>query len=154
MKKVFFISAMILASVFTLVSCGKEEEKKPGTPPRATIKGIVYADLDLTNTDLEFAPEGTKLFFRVEAKDLMLSPDANVDYETLVYTATVGNKGEYSISLPSANHQAVTVKISGNEFRVEQELEGEDEMTRFYLAPVTQNTMGGQEYILDLTYAY
>ncbi len=154
MKKVFFISAMILASIFTLVSCDKDEPKSPNTTPHATIKGIVYADLDLTNADLEFAPEGTKLFFRVDADDLMLSPNENVDYETLVYTTTVGNDGEYSISLPSANHQNVTVKISGNEFRVEQELTGDDEMTRFYLAPVTQSTMAGQEYILDLTYAY
>ncbi len=155
MKRVFFISAIMLASVFALVSCDKKEDNEARKNPKATIEGIVYADLDIPEAGLEFAPEGTKLFFRIDAKDLMVSPDDNTSYETLVYTTTVGEKGMYKITLPSAQHSAVSVKISGNDFRVEQEKAGGDEeMVLFTLSNVTVSTMGGQSYIQDLQYAY
>ncbi len=144
----------MLASIFTFVSCDKTEVREPGTPPEATIEGVVYAALDLSNTDREFAPEGTKLFFRIDAKELMLAPGEGT-YETLLYTTTVGANGKYSIKLPSANHKSVPVKITSDEFRVNQvQVGGEDEMVEFNLAEVTVNTQGEQKYVQDLTFAF
>lgn len=120
MKKSIFILAIILGGLFAFTSCDKTEEVEPGTNPTATIKGKVYANLDATDGDMEYAPVGTKVFFRINAQDLVLNPDPAYAYQTLQYETTVDANGEYSISLPTVDHQAVNVAITGDQFEAEQ----------------------------------
>ncbi len=152
MKKVFFILTIALYALLAFTSCKKDDPVEPQTPPNATLKGIVYADLDLSEAGMEFAPAGTKLFFRINASELMLTP-GSADYETLLYTTTVGANGEYSISLPSANHQSVNVDIEADDFRTAQK-QADDSMQDkvFTLAPTSTKTLADQEHILDLSF--
>ncbi len=153
MKKVFFILTIALYSLISFTGCDKTESVDPGTPPNATIKGIVYANLDLSEAGPEYAPVGTKLFFRINAKDLMLSPDANAKYETLMYSTTVGANGMYSISLPSANHAKVEVTIEANDFRYEQKQADDSKEDKvFVMSEVKVNTLANQEHIQDLSF--
>lgn len=116
MKNLIAISILLgFSLLITLNSCKKKEEEK--TPAAltstATIKGKVWADLDLTNAGSEAAPAGTKLFVTIDSEDLVDNPQ--YDNKTLIYEASVDANGNYSISVPAGN-KAFNVRISGVDF--------------------------------------
>lgn len=159
MKKSLSIILMILiGGFFAFTSCEDEEKTDPGTNPKATIKGQVKADFDLSNnaTDIneDFAPQGTKIFFRIDAEDLVLNPDPNYDYQTLQYETTVDANGNYSISLPTATHQAVNVDIQPDQFLHDQtDMGGSDKSDVVFVSGGNNVlTKNGQTYNKDLTY--
>ena len=153
MKKAIFVSMILLAGVFTFTSCDKTEEVEPGTNPTAVIKGNVYADLDQTSAGNEDAPEGTEIFFRISAQDLVLNPQAGYAYQTLQYKATVNADGEYTITLPSANHQAVNVAISPDQFMYDVKVAADDTNEHVFAAgAINQGTQADQTYHVDILY--
>jgi hypothetical protein len=153
MKKSFVITMILLAGVFAFTSCDKTEDVEPGTNPTATLKGKVYADLDQTETGNEMVPSGTEIYFRIDAADLVLTPQSGYSYQTLQYKATVDANGEYSIDLPSANHQAVNVYISPNQFKYNVQVTTEDTNEHVFDAgTMTVSTMADQTYFVDIMY--
>ncbi|MDA3911483.1 MAG: hypothetical protein PF448_09020 [Bacteroidales bacterium] len=153
MKKSLFITMILLAGVFTFTSCDKTEEVEPGTNPTATIQGSVYVDTDLTNVNMEEAPQGTEIFFRINSQDLVLNPQAGYTYQTLQYKTTVGSDGTYSITLPTATHQAVNVTIQANQFEAQQtQPDNSYKDVVFTAAPVGQATQAEQNYFVDINY--
>lgn len=154
MKKSLSIIMMILiGGLFTFTSCNKDEDVDPGTNPKATIMGTVYANLDATDGDLEYAPQGTEIFFRINSQDLVLNPKAGYTYQTLQFSTTVGADGAYSISLPSVVHQAVNVSIQANQFEAQQTIAaGTYSNVVFVSATVFQGIMADQTYYLDIVY--
>jgi hypothetical protein len=153
MKKSLSILVILFAGIFAFTSCDKVEEVEPGTNPNATISGYVYANLDATDGDLEKAPQGTKVFFRINAQDLVLNPQPGYVYQTLQYETTINVDGMYSITLPTATHQAVPVTIQADQFEADQQVGAEDfEDVVFHANPVVQATQANQKYYTDIVY--
>tara|TARA_B110000879_G_C10938955_1_gene419030 strand:+ start:141 stop:644 length:504 start_codon:yes stop_codon:yes gene_type:complete len=114
MKNITYIT-IIFVFIF---SCSKIETNSPLTiitTNTANISGALYAQLvqDSSNSVdvLEFAPSGTKIYFRIAKCDL--NPEASCD-EYLIYETT-SQAGEYSIDLPVTN-SGVDVEISLDDF--------------------------------------
>ncbi|MFP4663582.1 MAG: hypothetical protein ACLFM1_04060 [Bacteroidales bacterium] len=121
MKKSLSIILMILVGgFFAFTSCDDEETTDPGTNPKATLKGTVYAELDLDNTSAETVPAGKKIIFRINAEDLVLDPVSGYTYQTLQYETETDSDGNYSIDLPTATHQAVPVEVQAVSFEAQQ----------------------------------
>ncbi|MGM0650570.1 MAG: hypothetical protein ACQES1_08710 [Bacteroidota bacterium] len=121
MKKSLSIILMILiGGFFAFTSCEDDEEQDPGTNPTATLKGTVYADLDLSNSGDEKVPAGKTIIFRINAEDLVLDPISGYNYQTLQYETTTNSDGDYSIELPTATHQGVPVDIQAVSFEAQQ----------------------------------
>ena len=59
MKKIFSIIAIALIGAFVLSSCNKEYETEP--LKTVNVSGEVYAWLDLTGSEIQKAPNGTKI---------------------------------------------------------------------------------------------
>ncbi|MGC9331458.1 MAG: hypothetical protein ACP5DZ_06225, partial [Bacteroidales bacterium] len=83
MKKSLSIILMILIGGFFVFTSCDDEEEDPGTTPKATLKGTVFAELDLSNTSLETVPANKKIIFRIDASDLVLNPIPGYTYKTL-----------------------------------------------------------------------
>lgn len=117
MKKIFSIIAIALIGAFVLSSCEKKYETEP--LKTVNVSGEVKAWLDLTGTEIQNAPNGTKLIFRTDASNLCQTTDPAYAYNTLQYEVTVSD-GKYSIDLPAVNFQSVTYDIVPVEFVAEQ----------------------------------
>jgi len=119
-KNILTLMALTLIAVFAISSCKKDEE--PATTSdmtHATIKGVVYADLDETNDtntvdpikDYEFAPVGTKVILVVNSKDLVANPIAGKTYADITYETEVGANGVYTVTVDATAKTAnYTVK--------------------------------------------
>lgn len=116
MKKTIIIAA---ALILGLVSCKKEEVKAKSSAKSysgsATISGIIKAELDATNANLEFAPSGTVVLLEYDEKDLILDPDTAKNYATITVSTTVDANGYYSASVPT-NGKTVTVAVKPQDF--------------------------------------
>ncbi len=117
MKKLFTIFAIALISVFVMSSCTKKYETEP--LKTVNVSGEVFAWLDLTGSEIQHAPNGTKIIFRTNASNLCQDVDASYTYNELQYETTVTD-GKYSIDLPAVNFQSVTYTITAVEFVAEQ----------------------------------
>ena len=97
MRRLFVLTA---AMAMVITSCKKYEVSEPldfGSLDYVALKGTVYANLDETVSDLQFAPTGTIVRVSVpySAYDASNTSDGRHVVET-----TVGAKGEYSINVP------------------------------------------------------
>ncbi|PLX08563.1 MAG: hypothetical protein C0596_06820 [Marinilabiliales bacterium] len=97
----------------------KEEEYTPEPLPMVTIEGQVITQLDMTNADVEFVPDCTKIIFRIDAQDLVAVPEAGYTYQILQYETTVAD-GMFTIDLPCVNFNAVPVEVVLDPFVAEQ----------------------------------
>ncbi len=123
MKKILvLLSLASFALMITFSSCKKDEEEvTPDPMPTATITGKAEVQLDYTNTEIETAPSGTKVFATIWAGDLVETQIANYDYQTFVYEGSIGSDGKYSIEVPAKSSNAkVTVKFADFEYDVIQ----------------------------------
>lgn len=135
MKKVFLlfgVAAFMASTVF--VGCKKEETSSPVVPDMsktATIKGKVEANLTIVNDTnkgfylngffsdkYEFAPQGTKVFFKIQANQFSGSTVGASEF--LMYSTVVEGNGEYSINVPVTN-QGVTITVIPDDFIYNQE---------------------------------
>ena len=118
MKKLIYLtSAIVLSTLLFLSSCVKYEQSTPfviNDSITGTIKGMVYANLDQSNSELETAPSSTKIYFQVDNDEYLPGTEGSK-----VYTATVGSDGSYSITIPTTN-DGVTVKIFADDFEYNQ----------------------------------
>ena len=131
--------------------------KKYETEPLKTVNvsGEVHAWLDLTGTEIQNAPNGTKLIFRTDASNLCQTIDPAYTYNTLQYEAIVTD-GKYSIDLPAVNFQSVTYDIVPVEFVAEQKQvtpAGAVIKKPYSAAPLTVGVQEGEvHYRIDVTY--
>lgn len=153
MKKFIAISILLgFGLMITLNSCKKKEEETSGASltSTATLKGKVWAELDITNTEFEAAPAGTKIFVSIESQDLVNNPQ--YDNKTLIYETTVDASGNYSISVPAGN-KSLTAKISGADFEYMQNQGGGTTKRTVYAVGTTTVTINaGDIEINDLYY--
>lgn len=116
MRKIKTILALFTASVFMFAACDDEietSELKLDLTKEATVRAYVYAELNQTSQDLEFAPNGTKIIVSIPNSAFNSSASGN-----WVDTATVNN-GVIEIKVPTTN-AGVTVTFTAAEFTYEQ----------------------------------
>ena len=155
MKKMIFLSLVLLAafSLTFVTSCEKYEVSTPyeiNDSITATLTGIVYADLDLSEAGFEFAPSGTKLFIKVALTQYNPNSPAG---EFKTYTTTVGSNGRYTFKLPS-HDKGVNYQIIPDEFEYDQ-IQGdgvETKRTIFSAAPFNGSAVASQTVINDIYY--
>ncbi len=128
------ISLLSFVYLFTFSGCGEDEEIY--TPPamtNAVIKGEVKCDLDLTNFELENAPQGTKIISQIDAIDLVANPVPGYPYGVLTFETTVDGNGDYSITV-NAGTQNIDVTIYPEDFVYDQIV---------WVDPIFGDTVGG-----------
>ncbi|MFO7791188.1 MAG: hypothetical protein R6V32_11530 [Bacteroidales bacterium] len=154
MKKSLSIILMILiGGFFAFTSCDDDEEQDPGENPTATLKGTVYAELDLSNSSTETVSAGKTIIFRLNAQDLVLDPIAGYNYQTLQYETTTNSDGDYSIELPTATHQGVPVDVQAVSFEAQQTQPDDSYIDRVYNhSGSTTSLQDGEVRYLDLNY--
>ena len=129
MRKKIFSLALILGLFggVLLVSCDKDEQNSPIEPDlskKATIKGLVHANLTERNDtlpnlpgtgiQLEAAPEGTRIQFKINADQYAAGASG-----TFIHSTTVGSDGSYEIEIPVTN-QGVNIEITPIDFEYEK----------------------------------
>jgi len=153
MKKVFLFALLALMGVTVLFTSCDNEEVEAGPVPEATVIGKVKAELNTTNSELEFAPVGTKIYFRIKSQQLTMDPLPNYNYQTLQYETTVDANGEYNIKLPCATHQAVNVTIVPVNFRLDKVTSDTTSVDYYYNGVQSNvNIIDGEIYYKDLMY--
>lgn len=114
--------------MITISGCKKEEEVLDLTLTTATIKGKVWADLNLANDTSstgwyeyhpEFAPSGTKIIAVLNSADLVDAPATGYTYQELTYEGSVDANGNYTIVVP-ARGNVVNVTIKAVDFEYQQ----------------------------------
>jgi hypothetical protein len=128
----------------------------------AVVKGLLKADLNLTNEEFEFAPQGTKLLFKIEVGQFTNLPTFSDNY--LIYETMVQGAGQYQISLP-VNDKGIEVFLLPEDFEYDQIYEFFNPNTNqfetgtrrivFKSDPINMGALiTGQEKIFDITYSY
>lgn len=156
------ISFMLIASLgMLLVFSGCKEDEVVQEPlKKVTVKGQVLAQIDLTNAGIESAPNGTKIIFRIDSRDLVAAPVSGYTYQVLQYEATVDADGYFSIELPSVNFNAVPVEVVLNPFIAEQTIAIDNkkdmvyESSSNYNFTITEGEDYYKVYAYDLTTVY
>lgn len=149
------ISIMLIASLgMLLVFSGcKKDEYVPEELKKVTLSGSVKTDMHLGVAGLEKVPDGTKIIFRIDSRDLCAAPVAGYTYEVLQYETTVTG-GTYTITLPTVKFNGVTVNIVPVDFTAKQvqgDLTEKDKVFTGVTASVV--TMEGERYFQDLTFS-
>jgi len=156
MKRGFF--SIIFASVLMLsllAGCKKDETEQPSPitineKSFATVSGLVYAQLDYTNADPEFAPAGTKLIFKIDVSDYNSNEGSGQRY--YITSTTVGSDGSYSIDIPTTT-KGVDVEVIANEFTYMTKYSSTFTERSEYSANTSYlNLTTGEIQILDINY--
>ncbi|MCH2235701.1 MAG: hypothetical protein MK078_15785 [Crocinitomicaceae bacterium] len=126
MKKKIFSAMAIAALAFT--SC-KEEVSTTSELGEATINGTIWADLDLTDTDVE-GIEGMPVTITVNTRDWDPTPDFSYSYEQKVYSATVDANGAYSITVPATTQGYTVTLVYGDVYTTRTLADGETQSVR------------------------
>lgn len=153
MKKIVSFSlAAILFLGIALTSCEKYEASTPyeiNDSITATITGYVKAPLDLSNTDEEFAPSGTKIYLQVSLREY--NPNAPLG-EFKTYSTTVGSDGKYTFNLPS-NENGINFTLIPEDFRANQtQWDDSTEEVVFTANQHSGDVISNQTYIFDINY--
>lgn len=123
----------IMLSFTLFISCEKDDndevkitEKELG---KATIEGVVYANLNLANDTNDFgsyevqyerAPAGTKIVATINGGELVSNPDPYVDYGNYIFNTEVEGDGTFSIEVHASSHSA-NVILRAEDFAYEQQ---------------------------------
>ncbi len=124
MKSKNFISLFLIAFIIMAISC-KKDEIAPETErkvPKATIKGKVWADLDVGSNSpgMEEAPSGIKIIARIYVPDLAGGIEVERVPKTYVnFEATVNNSGEFSMVV-DASTAGLEVTLISDDFSFNQ----------------------------------
>lgn len=126
MKRLINLAVILLVLSQILSSCGKEELASPvelNSSQKATLTGLVYAQLNLLNdtmvTKYEFAPSGTKIIVKIDARQLAVNPPEDVEFTDLLYTTEVKADGSFSIELPAIS-KGLEATVIFNDFTYNQ----------------------------------
>lgn len=108
MKRKIF-SVMAIAAI-ALVSC-KKDELNSTELGSATVNGNVWADLDLTNTEVE-GVSGMQVSIEVNTQNWDQQPVTGYNYDVKVYSTTTNASGDYTLTVPATDDQYdVTIKF-------------------------------------------
>ncbi len=153
MKTIIRLFALTAILAVLTLSCSKDKENEPISNGTATIHGIAYANLDLTNETKEFVPQGTVIYAEIDTEDLVENPDNSLDYGTKQYSTTVGANGEFTFTV-DANNTAVTVSFYGDDFQATQISSEKSETKTFALSKGNSITVykGIKKYV-EVTYS-
>jgi hypothetical protein len=119
MKKSVKILSFFAAILLIALSCKDEMTNEPFTNGSATIQGIAFAELDLSNAELEYVPQGVHIYAEINSQDLVQFPSGGVNYGTIVYDTTIGADGSFTFQI-DANLKNVTVNFYSDDFRADQ----------------------------------
>lgn len=119
-----------VALISVLAACENISNPEPieviNTEKTATIQGVVYANLDVTNDttgtmqqDFERAPANTTIKVVLDSRDFVRNPHPAVNYQSLTYETTVDASGNYSIEVPALD-RGVNAEIYINNFIANQ----------------------------------
>ncbi|MDD4215901.1 MAG: hypothetical protein PHZ24_01005 [Bacteroidales bacterium] len=149
------ISIMLIASLgILLVFTGCKEDEYVAEPLKTvTIKGHVLTELDLTNVGMEKVPNGTKLIFRIDSKDLIAVPEAGYTYQILQYETTVTD-GNFTITLPTVKFKNVPVEVTLVDFVARQTQPGDIKKDMIFTSTSNFdfNTTEGETYYKVFNY--
>lgn len=154
MKKTFFL--MVLTAVALVSFSGCEEmvvssDQTIDLVPKATISGIVTAELNLQSNGLEFVPAGTQLLIEVNYSDI--NPASTGKWQD---TITVGAEGKFSALIPT-DANGVNVSILPFTFDFDQiqpygSLNSNVRKTYSVTAATNKAISSGQSITLDIQY--
>lgn len=116
MKKTLL--GMVAITMLVATSCKKEDANintASSLTSSATIKGIVKADTDVTNSSPELK-SGAIILAKYNKQDLVLNPQPGVTYPDVVISATTNSAGEYIFTIPTAG-KPVTVELIPQDFK-------------------------------------
>ncbi|HNQ69199.1 MAG TPA: hypothetical protein PKN32_12525 [Bacteroidales bacterium] len=152
MKNIFSILLIATLGMLLVFTGCKEDEYVPEPLKMVTVSGTVKGDLDLGEAGNENVPNGTKIIFRIDSRDLVQNPIAGYTYQVLQYETTVID-GAYSIELPTVKFQAVPVDIVPVDFKANQ-MQADDSFKEktFWGNAITTTTQEGEVTFQDLTY--
>jgi len=153
MKNIISIMLIAAFGVMLVFTGCKEEEYTPEPLAMVTVQGQVITDLDLTDVDINFVPNGTKIIFRIDSRDLVAVPEVGYNYQILQYETTVTD-GQFSIDLPSVNFNAVGVEVVLDEFVAEQTDPADDDYMMVFKASANYDftITEGEDYFFVYDY--
>lgn len=157
MKKKFFYAASIavLGTAIFLQSCKKEEEMKSNPKSYASIAGYAYAELDLTNAEMETAPEGTPVVVTVNTSQYSNTNDAGVQYDNVSYAANIDANGRFQIDSVECYGNDVMVTVKFSDFTALTVLsDTEDERNVYSAGDRNVTLVSGLKKELDVTYNF
>lgn len=149
------ISIMMVAAIgMLLVFTGcKKEEYQTEPLKMVTLSGTVKAELNLSTAGLESVPNGTKIIFRIDSRDLVQTPIAGYTYQILQYETTVVD-GTYTIQLPAVKFNAARVDITPVDFQTDQIQADNSRLEKTYIGnPSVEFIQEGERYFRNLTYS-
>lgn len=157
MKNLAIVTLILGVFIFATSSCKKVEEPTAldvvAAAGTATIKGVAYATLDETETDQQYAPSGTKIIIELNANDFPGASTYGANSNMLLYTATVGAAGVYSVSV-AAPKTAVTATIRPDDFSATYtDIFDEDwANTPFSAGTYSATVIDGSTTVVDIAY--
>jgi hypothetical protein len=152
MKNVFSIMLIAVLGLTVVFTGCKDEEPVIEPLPTALVQGTVKAQLDLNNANPENVPNGTRVIFRIDSRDLVQNPVVGYTYQVLQYETTVTD-GTYSITLPSVVFAGVGVDITPIDFQYDQIQGDNSKIEKTYLGgAVTIATQADERYYVNLAY--
>ncbi len=149
----FILASLLLITVFS--GCKKDEETNaPSNVGTATLTGQVRAELNLNNSDLEYAPAGTKIIAVINSADLVSNPIPGVVYEKISYETVVDANGTYTFSGIAAGPKDVTVTLYPVDFIYYQVQLDNTTLRKIYTVAgnPTQVVVKGSTKVLDISY--
>jgi len=154
MKNLFFTTAVVVLTMLSFTSCEDmivSSNQTIDLVPKASITGVVTAELNLQNAGAEFVPEGTQLFVEVNYADI--NPGSVGKW---MDTISVAADGKYSVSVPT-DADGVTVTITPIAFDADQtqtfgSLVSKVNKTYSTIAPTVKFISAGQAMIANITY--
>jgi hypothetical protein len=147
-----FAILFVMAAVL-MVSCDKDETATSlsvNLLKKATVKGYVYAQLDLTADGLEKAPAGTKVLVSIPYSYLNSSASGN--YKD---TAVVNDQGFFEIEVPVGNTSAYItfIPIPFETSQVQSLGSVESPLMKYYTADTYSINLSASDFeIIQITY--
>ncbi len=143
---------VISLAALIFISCGKDAETVTVKNGSAKITGVAKCELDMTNTEREYVPSGTKIIATINTSDLVTAPDANINYPQKTFTTTVGANGAYTLAV-DANAKTVNVTITASDFEYDKKINDTTYTRTVYsLAPNGVTVIDGITKINDLNF--
>jgi hypothetical protein len=154
MKKIKLSTfSLLVLSLFGL-SCSKDSDSSTLAPEaNAIIQGAAFAELDLSNSNIERAPSGTKIHALIDPKDVMIDPDTEMVLDKIRITTVVDGSGNFSLNLRAKN-SAVPVTIIADDFVFDQKqfTPGTSFRKVYTASEISTTIFAGQTKVNDLIF--
>jgi len=145
---------MVVLTMLSFTSCEEmivSSNQTIDLVPKATISGVVTAELNLQSAGAEYAPEGTQLLVEVPYSDI--NPGSVGKW---MDTIAVASDGKYSVAVPT-DANGVTVTITPFAFEAEQTqafgmLAAKVKKMYSVIAPTVKAISAGQALVANIVY--